>query len=355
MKMRRLRKRLGFTLIELLVVIAIIAILIALLLPAVQQAREAARRTQCKNNMKQLALALHNYHDVFLTFPPLFVAGQTGGPGDGSFDNRWLLSPSTALLPYFEQSALSAQIEGDKATPTQAPHPWDANYAPWRQNLAALLCPSDSLAPSATGKSNYRYSTGRYNHRMRQIHDRHTWGGTRVDGIFGVAEAASIRDILDGTSNTILLGERAQGRSARDEVISGAGLNPAMDDAAGGGVTAGNIQLMISQCQATVDPNDNQRYAADTFFTGEFAGGRWADGRTYFSSIQTAIPPNGVSCIQDAGWDGSYTLMTATSRHTGGAQFALCDGSVRFVSENVDQGTYQSLGSAGGGEVIGEY
>lgn len=355
-KVRKSRLRTGFTLIELLVVIAIIAILIALLLPAVQQAREAARRTQCKNNLKQLGLALHNYHDVFNTFPPLFVGGwaQSGGAagGDGSFNNKWLISSTVATLPYIEQANMYSQIQTDMNSANGVAYPWDANYQPWRMNLSAMICPSDSLAPSATGKSNYRYSTGRYNHRMRQIMDRYQWGGTRVDGIFGVAEAAAIRDILDGTSNTILMGERCQGRPLREEVISGVGLNPAMNDGSGGGVTRGNIQTMITQCRATVNPANQRQYS--TFFTGEHAGGRWADGRTFFSSIQTAIPPNGVSCITD-GWDGNYSLMTASSRHTGGAQYTLSDGSVRFISENIDMGTYQALGSAGGGEVIGEF
>lgn len=346
----------GFTLIELLVVIAIIAILVSLLLPAVQQAREAARRTQCKNNLKQMGLAMHNYHDVFMTFPPLFMGGwnDTSIPGDGSFDNRWLISSSIAILPYIEQKNLFEQIQGTIADPaTELPYPWQAEYEPWRANLSALLCPSDVLADSATGKSNYRYSTGRYNHRMRQIIDRYQWGGTPVDGIFGLAEAAKIRDIFDGTSSTILMGERVQGVNPQD-VLGGTGLNPDMNDDSGGGVTPGNIDLMVSQCQAMVNPANPRQFGAGQFFDGTPSGGRWADGRTFFSSIQTAIPPNGVSCLTD-GWDGNYSLMTASSRHTGGAQFVLCDGSVRFISENVDTQTYRSLGSKGGSEVIGEF
>ncbi|MEP3480024.1 MAG: DUF1559 domain-containing protein [Fuerstiella sp.] len=349
-------KSAGFTLIELLVVIAIIAILVSLLLPAVQQAREAARRTQCKNNLKQMGLALHNYHDVYNTFPPLFVGGwnDTSIPGDGSFDNRWLISASIAILPYIEQKNLFEQIQGTISDQsTDLPYPWESSYQPWRSNLSALLCPSDVLATSATGKSNYRYSTGRYNHRMRQIIDRYQWGGTRVDGIFGLAEGAKIRDIIDGTSSTILMGERVQGANARD-VLGGTGLNPGMNDGSGGGVTPGNIQDMVDQCRATVDPTNRQQFADGQFFEGTPSGARWADGRTYFSSIQTAIPPNGVSCLTDT-WDGNYSLMTASSRHTGGAQFVLCDGSVRFISENVDTLTYRSLGSAAGGEVIGEF
>lgn len=355
LKARKIRSRFGFTLIELLVVIAIIAILVALLLPAVQQAREAARRSQCKANLKQLALGLHNYHDVHTAFPPLFMGGWVGGPGDGSLNNRWLISPTVAVLPYIDQAGMFEQLEGDRNAGggNDLAYPWDANYQPWRMNLPSMICPSDTLAPSATGKANYRYSTGRYNHRMRQINDRYAWGGTRVDGIFGVAEGAKIRDILDGTSNTIMIGERAQGNELRQEVIGGVGIGPNLNDAGGGGVTAGNIQTMIDDCRATVDSGNVATYAAGQFATAlEYPGGRWPDGRTYFSSIQTTIPPNGPSCVGNPGWDGDYTLMTATSRHVGGAHMGMCDGAVKFIGENIDQGLYQALGSKAGSEDI---
>lgn len=352
LKTQRLKRRFGFTLIELLVVIAIIAILVALLLPAVQQAREAARRSQCKANMKQLALGLHNYHDVANIFPPLFVGGHTGGSsdpaagGDGSFNNRWLLSPTVVVLPYIDQAGMFDQIQSDG--PNVA-YPWDAGYQPWRMNLPSMICPSDTLAPSATGKANYRYSTGRYNHRMRQIRDRYEWGGQRVDGIFGVAEAAKIRDIIDGTSNTIMIGERCQGLELRNEVISGVAFNGNMNDGTGGGVTAGNIQQMVDECNAFVDPSNPASYLPGTFASLEYPGGRWADGRTYFASFQTASAPNSAACITD-GWDGNYTLMTATSRHTGGAHHGLADGAVKFISENIDVALYRALGSKAGGE-----
>ncbi len=357
LKTRRRRAKLGFTLIELLVVIAIIAILVALLLPAVQQAREAARRSQCKANLKQLALGLHNYHDVYTSFPPLFVGGWVGGPGDGSLDNRWLISATTAVLPYIDQAGMFNQLENDRnaAGGNNLAHPWDANYQPWRMNLPSMICPSDTLAPSATGKANYRYSTGRYNHRMRQINDRYAWGGSRVDGIFGVAEGKKIRDILDGTSNTIMIGERAQGNELRQEVIGGVGISGSLSDGGGGGVTAGNIQTMINDCKATAAPNGTL-YNPGQFASLEYPGGRWADGRTYFSSIQTTITPNGPSCIGGGGgWDGDYALMTATSRHVGGAHMGLADGAVRFIGENIDEALYQGLGSTAGSEDVGDF
>lgn len=350
LKTRRRRAKLGFTLIELLVVIAIIAILVALLLPAVQQAREAARRSQCKANLKQMALGLHNYHDVHTIFPPLFVGGHIGN----TFGDRWLISATVAVLPYIDQAGMFDQISADRdAAGGNLTYPWDGNYQPWRMNLPSMICPSDTLAPSATGKINYRYSTGRYNHRMRSIDDRYSWGGTRVDGIFGVAESAKIRDIIDGTSNTIMIGERCQGFELRDEVISGIGHNANMNDGSGGGVTASNIQQMADECLALVDSNNPAIFSPGTFATMEYPGGRWPDGRTYFSSIQTTLPPNSPSCIGGGGtWDGDYALMSASSRHTGGAHMGMCDGAVKFIGDNIDLSLYRSLGSRAGGEDI---
>ena len=134
--LRRLLRR-GFTLIELLVVIAIIAILIALLLPAVQQAREAARRTQCKNNLKQLGLALHNYHDNFGRFCP-----SRGGPNDGANRNGDQTG-FVRLLPYMDQDAIYRQIRQDSNT---VPVCWDGAFLPWTTQINMLLCPSSSCS-----------------------------------------------------------------------------------------------------------------------------------------------------------------------------------------------------------------
>ncbi len=196
----RRRLKPGFTLIELLVVIAIIAILIALLLPAVQQAREAARRTQCKNNFKQLGIALHNYHDTYKMFPPNGVAGTTENIG-GRYNQAWLAwSGLTMLLPYIEQSTIYNQINFD--------YRWDNNNGGTRNNtmartrISAFVCPSDPGADARytanMSPTSYCFSAG----------PGSSWSmrGNPI-GFATLFRGTKIRDIGDGTSNTIAMAE----------------------------------------------------------------------------------------------------------------------------------------------------
>ena len=312
-------RRKGFTLIELLVVIAIIAILIALLLPAVQQAREAARRTQCKNNIKQLGLALHNYHDVHLTFPP----GWINSPGSLGSDNwAW----GTFILPYIDQAPLYNVMDPGNNT-LLSQNSVDKTGA----ILAAFDCPSDTSvdrkAPNAWqyGGSNYSAVLGRYDTTLAD--NATVWpagtsnggfwianataaemGAWRPEGCFWANSKVRMRDITDGTSNTLLVGEKSD--------FDGTGKWP--------GQWVGNRYSQCGHCSqhsvfslvGTVDFQINEH-------TG-IAGG-WAENISY------------------------------SSRHEGGAQFLLADGAVRFLSENIDSGTYLNLGSKADGNVIGEY
>ena len=302
------RRRRGFTLIELLVVIAIIAILIALLLPAVQQAREAARRTQCKNNMKQLGLALHNYASAFKCFP--FGQGGTG--------NRY--SAVSQLLPYFDQTTVYNQINFD--LPVTDP----VNDVARMQELSMLRCPSDfrNTQPQNGGAINY------YGNKGSSI----LWGDPNQDGVMFVRSRVRFRDIIDGTSNTCAFAERMltdgnNGVVSPDSDVFLATTDPATQDEA------------VTMCYA-VDIND----LANQF--PNLMGAPWIDGKHGYVHVDV---PNRRSC----GFYPAKATMPASSRHEGGVHSVLCDGSVRFISESIDRHTWRALGTRDGREIVGEF
>jgi prepilin-type N-terminal cleavage/methylation domain-containing protein/prepilin-type processing-associated H-X9-DG protein len=357
MSKSRVSRKKAFTLIELLVVIAIIAVLIALLLPAVQQAREAARRTQCKNNLKQLGLALHNYHDVYNTF-----CARSGGtyraptwtsdPGyswNGREDNYGRQSRMVGLLPYFDAAPLFNQIQqggtddnGNVLLPGGSAA-WEEAYAPWRAQLPGLLCPSDIATPvNRLGMNNYKFCGG------TSVANE---GG--VDGLFGRAYEGGngrvgIRDCTDGTSNTIAMSERCKGNPGTPEFISNVVSGVA------------NVTTDSRLCLGTVTGR-NYTTPANVFTQqgidpGAGTGFRWADGRLHFSGFNTQLPPNSPSCIVETDdRDNRNGVYSATSRHTGGVQVLMADGTVKFVSENIDLGTWRALGTRAGGETVGEF
>ncbi|MEO2036770.1 MAG: DUF1559 domain-containing protein [Planctomycetaceae bacterium] len=351
----------GFTLIELLVVIAIIAILIALLLPAVQQAREAARRTQCKNNLKQLGLALHNYHDVYGKF--VFGKGGTGWTGANT-GNWGRLSGLPPLLPYFDQAPLyqmmtgggtGSSMNGTQNYPPMGPEPWKTNYRPWRSQIPGLVCPSDSQprqdwagGRSPIAKTNYGFSNG--------DSIRASQNAQLNRGVFAHSSCYGISDILDGSSNTILMAElvRSQGGLA----------------ILGGTAIIGGTDLDPTICLNAFDPAKKRDFAPGTTMRG-WSGDRWCDSNVSMTGFNTVLPPNSPRCSNDT-WDGRWGVYSTQSRHTGGVQVLLGDGSVRFISENIDSGNksasdpggnagdspygvWGALGTKNGGETVGEF
>lgn len=362
--MLRIKKR-GFTLIELLVVIAIIAILIALLLPAVQQAREAARRTQCKNNLKQLGLALHNYHDVFGTFT--YMKGGTDGYGDmsrldGNYQRR---SGMVSLLPYIEQAALYSNIAGGDTTtspnvPPGGAAPW-SGWTGYNQRISGFSCPSDPGIQRSKGVCSYAFSRGDYigtgSGNGRDSQDS--------NGMFAFRKTFKIRDVTDGTSNTIAFGERVQASFGR-----GGNGSPNVKEGTLTGV--GSITTNPGSCLAAVAAiSTGDRYTTATAVKGKFSS-TWVDGQPENVGFHTVLPPNSPTCSNDANnnSDAAVSTLSASSFHTGGAQFLMTDGSVRFITENIDSGNlgvattrgatspygiWGALGTRSGGEVIGEF
>ena len=356
-------QRKGFTLIELLVVIAIIAVLIALLLPAVQQAREAARRSACKNNLKQVGLALHNYHGTFGVFPH-----GRGGTSSGSDTNNNDGSGFIGLLPYLEQGPLYDMISStwDNGTNSaQAFGPWPVAsasnwYVPFQRVIPSLLCPSspeynDPLSDGGWGlaRTNYGFSVGDTAYYMRNP--------TRARGLFGYRTYFRIADVLDGTTNTVAMGEIAGSIDVR--AVPGRGIARDRGSAA--------VDSPID-CLSTAS---NGRYITGVS-VGRWRGSgwTWASGSSGTTAVNTILPPNSPGCMVQSTWQSnSRGQMPVTSRHTGGAHVLMADGSVRFISENINTGdltvssqplthggpspygVWGSLGSIAGGEVTGDF
>lgn len=361
--MSRTRRRMGFTLVELLVVIAIIGILIALLLPAVQAAREAARRSQCTNNLKQLALACHNYHDTFKVLPPR--QGGTGvyWGGDGVNTNTARLSGWVMLLPFFEQQALYDQIKGPLTVGTVTYPAWGPTtasdspaYTPWTVQVNALVCPSDGAvtAKAATnaGRNNYRFSVGDSINRA--------WGRNGPPrGLFGhhytAASAISFATITDGTSNTVMLSERLFGQ---DSIMIRQGYAQAALE------PADSVRMAPAPCLAMIDPANPRQYTGTTY---GWSGRRWANGFPAYVGFNTVFPPNSPSCVSNNSSETCNFVIAPTSNHPGGVNVAMGDGSVTFISETINAGdptlievtmgaspygVWGALGSKAGGESV---
>jgi prepilin-type N-terminal cleavage/methylation domain-containing protein/prepilin-type processing-associated H-X9-DG protein len=346
-------RRSAFTLIELLVVIAIIAILIALLLPAVQQAREAARRTQCKNNLKQIGLAQHNYHDVHNCFPVTM--------GWDRPDSRWgQFSDKVAMLPFLERSAEYNLINVDQAPYESTGWHGNENIQGTGGTLPVFNCPSapKDHVDARHNITSFTYSSNvgvlRYNSAARGIDGTHN--GTAWAAGYGFTPDVKVdfAAISDGTSNTVTYAE----------------LTCSPGDAGSGNTT--DRQVRKRQTYSWPDGNDHQTLrnnclaAAAAGNLGNMAdnwrqsvkGSAWAwsfigTGNTYSHNML----PNEPSCHNVNGltdW-GINSMMSASSMHTGGVQVLLADGSVRFVSENVDKGVWWGIGTRAGGETLGEF
>jgi len=323
----------GFTLVELLVVIAIIGILVGLLLPAVQAAREAARRMSCSNNLKQLGLALHSYHDLYRRLPP-------GGVYSRSLvSDGW--SVQARLLPNLEQANLQRLID------------WNFSYAQQspvaRTRVPTYLCPSepnDRLRPDPQpADPNFAHYPLNYGVNMGEwfIFDpRSGAGGT---GLVFPNSRTDLGSLLDGTSNTLAFAEiKAYTAYLRD------GGNPSA------------LSLTTPTDPATV-------VAWGGSFKSDSGHTEWVDGRIHQTGFTTTFAPNTRMRHVDAGKEydidfnssregksitlPTYAAVTARSHHIGGVQAARADGSVQFISQNIDLMTWRALGTRAGGEVVG--
>ena len=343
-------KRNAFTLVELLVVIAIIGMLIALLLPAVQAAREAARRMSCSNNFKQFGLALHNYHDINGTFPAFttkLVSGKYSSP-------YW--SGLFFSLPFMEHTAAHDAVISEVHAAVQAgtttnPQP-RPSVAPTLETLlvSAYICPSDGAARLrsdeavgiATHKNNLVLSYGDVAQWQSDTYDSpdavksetyYSYADHSTRGAFYPHQWRSTANLFDGTSNTI----------GASETVTGAGTaSGVVDLRVRGGVASmpsfaslpiWSSGLLPSACLNQRDTGSPQQLKQAN---GSWRGKRMAAGRPQWSSFSTILPPNSPSCARTD--DTNWGFYTANSNHPGGVSCLLLDGSVRFVSEVIDCG-----------------
>ncbi len=368
----------AFTLVELLVVIAIIGVLVGLLLPAVQAAREAARRMSCGNNMKQLGLAMHNYHSAYDQLPTQGSGLTRAGNGifAGSHDiNGASHSALVGMLPFMEQQALWEQISNPMnidvngssppAAAALAGRPYSAFgptaiyswtgslYVPYMTEVPGMRCPSDPGSSGAPGRARTNYAmclgdtvnifqmNGPFDNNFNRGNNAFNTISKATDrGVFALRHIHKFRDILDGLSNTIAMGEIATSLGDRDKRTM-----PALN--AGGGTTgATDPAADPSACMRWVSPTRPSFWsdgtdggtaptlgAADSV---DFRGSSWADFRPMHSGFQTILPPNRETCqVSHSNYPG---LLPPSSQHQGGVHLVMGDGAVKFITDSIEAG-----------------
>jgi prepilin-type N-terminal cleavage/methylation domain-containing protein/prepilin-type processing-associated H-X9-DG protein len=353
------KTRRGFTLIELLVVISIIAVLIALLLPAVQAAREAARRAQCSNNLKQLGIAMHNYHTGIGSFPSNSNQAM-GGYGGTPYETTWgTWSASAMMLGYLEQAPLFNASNFSWVMAWGGG--WNINSTVSTTVLSAFICPSDGLSPVSPMGQQWNGETNNY---LASVGTSTNYWLPDTTGVFtygnggstaaAVGHTYGIQNITDGTSNTIAYGESLVGDGTiqhvkwRDGPATSTGPAAEVQDA------NSNIAGVLADLQTCQTAFQLPPVVSNT---NEEKGFRWAQND--FALFNTIVPPSSSQytfgcCSMGSGnstCDGAQ-YQNANSNHPGGANFLFCDGSVHFIKSSISMKTYWALGTKAGGEVI---
>lgn len=327
-------KRRGFTLIELLVVIAIIAILIALLLPAVQQAREAARRTQCKNNLKQIGLALHNYESTFNVFPPGDVSVNYGA---GEVPQA---STHAYILPYLDGSNNYSTFNFDYQVNGNA-----INTNARIQFIPSYHCPSDPMQARNLVANLIDANSANYMQCLGSTAVQVPGSATTDHGVFFRNSSTRMGHITDGTSNTAMFGEIKKGPNNTTSFL----IVPAGDMR--DFQVATNFTTAFTAAENLTPPAGCENRAINAWAYRGLQYYRGLIVATYYNHTQT---PNARfrDCIMSTATSGH---VAARSYHVGGAHVVLADGAVRFVSENIDRTVWRGVGTTRGSEVISEF
>lgn len=321
----------GFTIIELLVVITVMAILVALLLPAVQQVREASRKTNCLSNLKQLGIALHNYHDVHRVLPFGVGHDNDNGPGSrGTLDDR-RYSCHSQLLPFLEQAPTYDALDFNVAPF----HPYISaetgpngeigiNGSAATVKVPAFVCPSDlDRMPFVWGTNNYRTCNG------------DTWSGRQGNGMFGQISSVRFGSVSDGLSHTAMVSERCKGTGSPND------LDPLSDV-----YDIDNLwnEDDFREACGSLPTSDPASYTSRDYDSGQ----TWLEGNMNWTRYNHMLTPNRQSCKNRTTWDG--VAMTASSRHHQGVNLLLGDGAARFISDAVDASLWKALGTIRGQE-----
>ena len=358
MKVASLRRaQRGFTLIELLVVIAIIAVLVAILLPAVQQAREAARRSQCQNNLKQLGIAMHSYNETHSVFPRgNYERYDASNYGYGNY-SYFAFSAHAMLLPFLDQAGLYTKLDFSRA-PNEG-----TNDSVKQATVPAFLCPSDlRQIPNGGG-----YNNGPGNSYVMSAGPSFFWFGfapaavtttisniTDQVGMFNYRRTVAMRDLSDGSSNVIAASEHIMGDG--DTSTTAISIGDTLRGVGTGGAPASfpsvaQVNAWASLCTAA-------KAAPTTAARGD-TGSNWAYGNiglTVFNTITTpnSAAPNCISCTT-CGTNDGQGLFAARSRHTGGVNVLFGDGRIQFLGNTIDNLTWMRLGGIGDGAIVGEF
>jgi prepilin-type N-terminal cleavage/methylation domain-containing protein/prepilin-type processing-associated H-X9-DG protein len=355
----------GFTLIELLVVISIIAVLIALLLPAVQSAREAARRAQCSNNLKQLALAANSYHATSNVLPALCM--YPGGQFNIS-NNQWTASWVVALLPFIEQTVMSNAYNYYAPAVVLSATSGLENTTVTYTELATLLCPSENnpIRPGLTATTSYAANYGGpgqiscYSGTIVPVGDLNVvkYAGKSI----GKVGPVTFESIRDGVSNTTLFSEHLYGLAGSPTVLPAKNPNSKRGTySVSGGLgytssTAG-AAAFVQLCSSI--PATNHSLNSDHIAYSAYATHPWYVSMVSYNHVGT---PNSFNCINTsgelepdattAGYVGPFGSAPATSNHPGGVHVAFADGSVRFVKDSIAQNVWWAVGTRLGKEIV---
>ncbi len=310
-----MRCRYGFSLKELLVGVTVACIALALLTPAIEAARETARRVSCSNNFKQIGLAIHNYHSAYRHCPAAMF---------GTEANEHRLSGLIMLTPFIEASPRWDVISNPSTFhgvtyPAMGPVPWDTNYDPWCEDIPTFRCPSDAGRNSELGSTNYAFSVG---DRITGLYKCNS--ATEARGFFLPRVVTSFNDVTDGLANTIMMTEigtmrarQLQGQFALNRAVS--------------------LLDSPSECYRVADPTKPQVYDASVTLSERGRGGAFADGAGGYSLVHTILPPNSPSCaIGNA--DPLEGVFSAGSFHEGGCHVLMGDGAVIFITNSIEAG-----------------